>query len=227
MDHVTSRRPFLNRCVVMTTHGQRSVARISCFLRLLAFVLGIHLESLLPLVLVMDSETFAPICWVKNPFHPVIDFQCSTCGQLPIACDEAGYALTYVNCEFGCGATYCCTQCRDTAVQHHHDMLCVGPYDECHPIYKLKVLALESGPQNFSTIHLAAMLACCRDDDTVVVDESCLDLTNQAFAGTYELVVQSYFETSTCYPNVTPMALYSSNCRRRKVEGSHINQNSP
>ena len=142
------------------------------------------------MAVVVDSDTFAPICWVKNPFHPVVDFQCSSCGQLPIACKEADYALTYVTCEFGCGATYCCTQCRDTAVQQNHEMLCVGPYDELHPIYKLKVLALESGPQNFSTIHLAAMLVCCFDYNKVRVDESCLDLRKEAFAGTYELLVQ-------------------------------------
>lgn len=143
---------------------------------------------------VMDEcESFAPLCWVKNPFHQVIDTQCSSCGVLPIACQHDGYALDFIFCELGCGATYCSKQCRDVAVNcNHHAMLCVGPYDETHPIYRLKLLALQSGPIYFSTIHLAATLVCCMDPDVIALDESWTDAAtiDVAFVGTYELVVE-------------------------------------
>ena len=128
------------------------------------------------LVVLDENESFAPLCWVKNPFHHVIDTQCSTCGVLPMACQHNGYALDFIFCEFGCGATYCGKECRDVAVnRNHHAILCVGPYDETHPIYRLKLLALQSGPRHFSTIHLAATLVCCMDPGAIVVDGSWAD----------------------------------------------------
>ena len=154
-----------------------------------------------------EAESFAPLCWVKNPFHQVIDTQCSSCGKLSAACQQEDYAVDFILCELGCGATYCSNKCRDVAMNcNQHAMLCVGPYDETHPIYKLKLLALQSGPQHFSTIHLAATLVVCcscycldeSEDIMIVLDDEALSLfdttvstsdCNVAFVGTYELVV--------------------------------------
>lgn len=157
-----------------------------------------------------ESESFTPLCWVKNPFHQVIDTQCSSCGTLPPACQQADYAVDFIFCELGCGATYCGNTCRDVALnRNQHALLCVGPHDETHPIYKLKLLALQSGPQHFSTIHLAATLVVCGNcyclddsEDTMIdLDDASSSLLvdttvrttsdgTVAVEGTYDLVVE-------------------------------------
>jgi hypothetical protein len=48
-------------------------------------------------------------------------------------------------CSLGCGATYCSEACRERHFEMGHRYLCVGPYDEDHPLYKYTLICLESG----------------------------------------------------------------------------------
>jgi tetratricopeptide (TPR) repeat protein len=108
----------------------------------------------------MKDETakrlLSTILWVANPFTPVVDVQCTHCGRLAEAKAPVEYASSYVECSTNCGAKYCGEVCRNAGEGH----VCVGPHSVDHPIYLLKMLALEAGPTIYATIHLALALIC-------------------------------------------------------------------
>ena len=63
-------------------------------------------------------------------------------------------------CKCTCGAMYCSRTCykKDQEIGSYNHIMCVGPHDETHVTYQFKVLALESGPNMYSTIVLASQL---------------------------------------------------------------------
>lgn len=50
----------------------------------------------------------------------------------------------HTRCELGCGTAYCSVACRSAAAPWHH-LLCVGPVDEDHALYRFKLAAYSSG----------------------------------------------------------------------------------
>ncbi|EGG23171.1 hypothetical protein DFA_05303, partial [Cavenderia fasciculata] len=55
------------------------------------------------------------------------------------------YSTGVVSCFAKCGEKYCSEQCRETAFNRHHQLLCVGgDSDESSPLYKFKLHAIDS-----------------------------------------------------------------------------------
>ncbi|CAJ1340264.1 unnamed protein product [Effrenium voratum] len=59
-----------------------------------------------------------------------------------------------VRCAQGCGEIYCSEACRDAHFQQSHNLLCVGPLSEDHPLLRFKYHALEHA----DTLLLAAQV---------------------------------------------------------------------
>eukprot|EP00931_Biecheleriopsis_adriatica_P017905 TRINITY_DN12691_c0_g1_i1.p1 TRINITY_DN12691_c0_g1~~TRINITY_DN12691_c0_g1_i1.p1 ORF type:complete len:488 (-),score=122.30 TRINITY_DN12691_c0_g1_i1:23-1486(-) len=77
-------------------------------------------------------------------------------GDMPRRWQEAAGegSGTLVRCTQGCGEIYCSEACRDMHFQHSHNLLCVGPLQEDHPLLRFKYHALEHA----DTLLLAAQV---------------------------------------------------------------------
>eukprot|EP01044_Picomonas_judraskeda_P014897 COSAG03_NODE_2426_length_2784_cov_6.354190_2_plen_202_part_00 len=65
-------------------------------------------------------------------------------GQLHALGHGRAPAATVTRCGLGCGTAYCSAACRSAAAPCHH-LLCVGPVDEEHALYRFKLAAFSSG----------------------------------------------------------------------------------
>ncbi|CAE7207519.1 unnamed protein product [Symbiodinium pilosum] len=88
----------------------------------------------------------------ESRFAPLL----AALGDLPARWQETageGSAVV-VRCKQGCGEIYCSEACRDLHFQHSHNLLCVGPLTEDHPLLRFKYHALEHA----DTLLLAAQV---------------------------------------------------------------------
>lgn len=115
------------------------------------------------------------LCWVQNPFVPTHDTQCLHCGRLeevtihPSQESSSSSKSVFIECTSQCGAKFCNETCRNNNA--HHDKLCVGPLTTDHPLYKLKIVALEAGEvQQYATIMLALSVVLMAGSDAIAHD---------------------------------------------------------
>lgn len=116
-----------------------------------------------------SSPGLRPLCWVPNPFVPQ-DTQCLHCGRLEgVNCPDAhkiDASKLFVECLSQCGAKFCGISCREAAAVKHN-RLCVGPVTSEHPLYRLKMLALEAGESRYAMIMLAAEIVLADDGNII------------------------------------------------------------
>ena len=125
------------------------------------------------------------LCWVQNPFVPTHDTQCLHCGRLeevtihPSQESSSSSKSVFIECTSQCGAKFCNETCRNNNA--HHDKLCVGPLTTDHPLYKLKIVALEAGEvQQYATIMLALSVVLMAGSDAIAHDASPSTTTTDA-----------------------------------------------
>ena len=144
------------------------------------------------------------LCWVANPFFPVVDQVCITCGKL-----DSPLLPSFMDCL--CGAKFCSEQCCQQAQSHRR--LCVGPHTEAHPTYKYKLLALETQhPTLFSTLQLAADMACRCLEDTIVMNSfhteersiGIIDSLEELVKPSHELIVEILAEQNVGWQQASP-----------------------
>lgn len=61
-------------------------------------------------------------------------------------------------CDNGCGNIYCSRVCRERAVRDGHNLLCVGPVNEDHPLYKFRLLTMQAPEEIQMEMCLAAQM---------------------------------------------------------------------
>ena len=129
---------------------------------------------------ITPQPAFVPetLCWVPNAFVPTHDTQCLHCGRLEevtiihpsqestsSSCSKS----LFIECKSQCGAKYCNETCRNNN-NTHHDKVCVGQLTSDHPLYKLKIMALEAGDvQQYATIMLALSVVLMDGWDDIIV----------------------------------------------------------
>jgi hypothetical protein len=76
---------------------------------------------------------------------------------------EGSSAAAPCVCARGCGEVFCSAACASAADAAGHALLCVGPLDEAHPLYRFKCHALAAGEDAYLlAATVRAQRACVR-----------------------------------------------------------------